>query len=292
MPKGFIQALNRHSAEAAKLEGAQAQEFLRLLKELERELGGRLLTVGGDQLDYSKYLQIDGETKAAIATLERKLNGQYGAASAEAADLAIEHISDELDRLSLAFDNRALDVSLDASMGLADPGQLLLANHFETSVRRYGLDVLNQVRRRVLIGIRTGDAPSDVARSIVGPRGALQGVPASAGQRLIRTEVSNAYGSAVHSGIKQASKAVPALKKVWLHVGSYRCETCGPLNGTERPLDGTWTIRSGRKAIKVSHPPGHPNCTCRVSAMKPGWRAGLEKLGYLEPQGEGDDAAL
>ncbi len=285
MPDSFASAIKRHSAQVANLEQGSADQFLKLLLQLRDEVNGRLLSVGAnDAVTAFNLAQILGETQAAIYRLEQKARGVYGKAQGAAVDLAVAHIGEELDMLSHVFDRTPMVVPLDSAIALADPAQGLLARHFESSVQRYGLDLLNGVRQRLFIGLRTGDPLSTVAKQVTGIQGPFGAVGRANADRLVRTEMSNAYGSGHHSGLAQASKEVPSLKKVWLHVGSFLCPTCGPLHGTERSVDGTWTIRSGRKTHKVAHPPGHPNCSCRCTAMKPSWRAGLERLGYLGKQ--------
>lgn len=284
MPQGFVATLKRHSADVAGLEQNTADEFLRLLIQLRDEVQGRLLNVGNDPVTAFNLAQVLGETQASIYTLERKADGLYMRASAAAVDMATNHIGVELDVLSRVFDHAPMVVPLDSAIALADPARGLLANHFESSVKSYGLDLLNGVRQRLFIGLRTGDSMSSVARQVAGDRGPFGVIGKSNADRLVRTETSMAYGSGHHSGLVMASKEVPALKKVWLHVGSFICKTCGPLHGTERPIDGTWTIRSGKRTRQVAHPPGHPNCTCRTTGMKKSWRQGLQNLGYLGEQ--------
>lgn len=283
MAAGFVSALKRHSLEVQKLEGAQAEEFLRLLQELQDRLRGRYLSVGAsdDPLDVFRLRALIAETESGIAILTAKTQGLWTVAAKDSVDLATEHVGDEIDRLAKAFDEYPLDVAIDAQKVLADPAQGLLADHFVTSVQRYGGDLLNKVRQELFIGLKSGDSIGDVARAIAGKTGPFGQVGQANADRLVRTEVSNAYGAATHSSQSEAEKQVPGLKKVWLHVASFICKTCIPLHGTERPIDGTWTVKSGRKTRKVAHPPAHPNCTCRTTTMKPSWRAGLQKLGYL-----------
>ena len=249
-------------------------------------VSGRLASLGGqgDPLDVFRLRTIIGESEAAIRTLEAKAVGKYDKAAQDAADLAIEHVGDELDRLSTAFDAKPLDVSIDAQAVLADPAQGLLASHYATSVERYGGELLNGVRQRLFIGLRAGDTVSEVARAVAGQQGPFGALGRSNAERLVRTEVSHAYGAANHKAQVEAAKEVPGLKKVWLHVGSFLCPTCGPLHGTERPLDGTWTVKSRKRTHEVMHAPAHPRCTCRTSTMKPPWRSGLKRLGYLGDQ--------
>lgn len=292
MQAEYAQRLRRHSLEVAKLEGGQADEFLRLLRDLQDTLRGRYAALSGQEkeIDVSRLRQIIAETEAGIRVLEVKAGKSFVGAQEDAADLSIDHIVDEVTSLSKAFDGHVIDVSIEATKVLADPMQGLLANHFDSSVKRYGLDLLNDVRRRLFVGLRAGDSVRDVAAGIAGQQGAFGVVGKANAQRLVRTEVSQAYGAAHHAALKETAKQVPGLKKIWLHVGSYLCKVCGPLHGTERDIDGTWTIKSGRKTREVAHPPGHPSCACRLSSMKPSWRAKLQKAGYLGEQPTTDEA--
>jgi hypothetical protein len=128
----------------------------------------------------------------------------------------------------------------------------------------------------------TGAKSGSVVKEV---QSAISGTKAQATQ-LVRTETSSAYGAAQHRSIKEASKQVPGLKKMWVHQSSYPCPICIKLDGTERPIDGTWTIKIGKKTKQVAHAPAHPNCTCRVTSITPKWRSKLEKLGYLDKKEE------
>lgn len=283
MARGYVDALKRHSLEVSKLEGAQAGEFLTLLRDLQDTLRGRYAAMGGQDspLDANRLRQIIDETEAGIRVLEFKAGRSFNAAQTDAAELSIDHIVEEVAQLSKAFEGNPSDISINTARVLADPVQGLLANHFDTSVKRYGLDLLNDVRRQLFVGLRAGDSLGDVTSSIAGERGAFGIVGRDNAERLVRTEVSQAYGAAQHASTKEAAREVPGLQKVWLHVGSYPCPVCIPLHGTERALDDTWTIRMGRKTREVAHPPAHPNCVCRASTMRPRWREGLKRNGYL-----------
>lgn len=287
MARDYIAALRRHSLEVQDLEGEHAEEFLKLLKGLQEELKSRLLSGDPSQsFDSFAALRFERETQAAIATLEAKAKGQFTIAQRGALDMSFEHMGDELERLSTAFDGSTLDVTLDAAKALADPAQGLLANHFQSSVNRYGSDLLNGVRQRLFVAVRTGDPVSQVASGIAGQQGPMGTVGRANAERLVRTEVSQAYGAAQHSGIVQAAKQVPELRKTWLHAGSYPCDVCGQLDGKQRPIDGTWTVKIGNRTRELVHPPAHPRCVCRLVTMKPAWKSKLQALGYLSNKGD------
>ncbi len=283
---GALDFLKRQAAETGKLEGAHAEEFLRMLRETQRDLMNRIYS--GDlakPLDAFNINAIVQETQSGISLLESKATGFYGKAQVDTTELALEHVAENIDRLSRAFDAKPLDVSLDAQAVLADPGQRLLANHFETSVERYGLDTLNQVRQRLFTGLRAGDSVGDMASDLgakLGPLGEAGQVNAT---RLVRTEMSQAYGSAQVAGLKETAKQVPGIVKTWFQTGSYDCPICKPLNKTSRPIDGTWTIRISRgKTREISGSPAHPNCVCKVVGGKKSWSEQLDKLGHGKPK--------
>jgi hypothetical protein len=280
----LAKVLRDHAKQAARLEDAQARDFLSILKQTEAEVTGRLTSVTDADTPFSTFQlqRVLGEVKTAISGLEAKASDLYGTAQSDAIDLAVEHAIGEITRASSLVGDAPLNLSLDASSGMSDPAQALLANHFESSVQRYGIDVLNAVRRKVQVGMITGDPAknvvSEVQRAIAGTR--------PQAEQLIRTETSSAYGAAQHRSIAQIAKKDPALKKMWVHQSSYKCDVCIGLDGTVRPMDGTWTIKIGKKTKKVAHAPAHPNCTCRVVAIKPSWKDKLGKLGYLDPKSD------
>src|SRR5579884_3661950 len=140
MAAGFADALRRHSLKVAKLEGTQADEFLRLLRDLQDTLRGRYAALSGQEkpLDAYRLMQVVAETEAGIRALEQKAGRVFRTGQEDAAELSIEHIIDEISRLSSAFDGHRSVISIDAAAVLSDPMQGLLANHFDASVRRYG----------------------------------------------------------------------------------------------------------------------------------------------------------
>lgn len=276
----FVNLVRRNVAEATKLSDAQGRELLSLLRDLRDRIQARATDPNNSPIDAFTIARVDGETKAAIQALELKSRGLYQGAAKEQAEAAVEHVSTELGSLSSKVGEKVFGVVPDAAYALADPSQALLANHFETSLARYGGDLLNKVRRDLFVGIRTGQPVNDMVRGLVGQRGALGTVSEDAARRLIRTETSNAYGAAVHNSIDQLAQKVPGIRKTWVHIGSYPCPVCIPLDGSSRPMDGSWTIKSGKKTFKVVHPPAHPHCTCRAVASKPTWDKAIDKLGY------------
>lgn len=291
---GIAALLKRHAAEVDELTGAHADEFLSLLQQLKDTLTGRLAASGdmANPLDVWRVRYVLGETEAGIAKLESRASGLYSAATKDAVDLSVDHIGAELDRMSTAFGGAPMDISISAAKALADPVQGLLANHFETSIERYGGELLNGVRQRLFVGLRAGDSFGEIVKDVSAETGPFGAVGKSNAERLVRTELSQSYGQAHAASFKQAKAEIPDLAETWIHLGSYPCPTCNPLHGTKRPGVGYWTIAQGKRTRKVVHPPAHPRCTCRLIATRPSWTKKLESAGYLEKQADDDQPSL
>jgi hypothetical protein len=287
---GYVELLKRHSAEVGKLEGAAADGFLSLLKDLQDRVRGRLANVGPSDsaLDVFAMRRALAEAEQAISTMGYTLVGGWTKEAQKAAELAAEHAGAELDAASRTFAGKPLRVSVDAARVVADPDQPLLAEQFAGTVEKYGTDLLQGVRRELFIGIRGGQTLGQATKNIAGESGVFGRVGRANGERLIRTETSNAYNVANQTAQKEIAKAVP-VKKIWLHVGSYPCPVCMPLHGTTRPIDGTWTAKVGKKTRTVAHPPLHPHCVCRTSVVTKAMEKAASKLSFLKPQDDDED---
>jgi hypothetical protein len=282
---GYVELLKRHSAEAAKLEGAAAESFLSLLRDLQDRVRGRLANIGPSDsaLNVFAMRRALAETEQAISTMGYTLVGGWTKEAQKAAELAAEHAGAELDAASRAFAGTPLRVSVDAARIVADPDQPLLAEQFAGSVQKYGTDLLQGVRRELFIGLRGGQTLGQAAKNIAGESGVFGRVGQTSGERIIRTEVNNAYNASNQTAQREIAKTVP-VRKMWLHVGSYPCPVCMPLHGTTRPVDGTWTAKVGKKTVTVAHPPLHPNCVCRSSVVTKAMEKAASKLSFLKPQ--------
>ncbi len=284
---GFATLLKRHLAELDRLQGAHADSFLKLLESLRETLTGRMVAMGDlqDPLNVWRLRAVVAETESGIALLRKKANGEYDAASQQAIEMSIDHMGAEMDALG------SFNVSLDAAKVLADPAREILAQQFDTSVQRYGLDLLQGVRQRLFVGNMAGDSMGAVVRDIASERGPLGEVGEANAERLVRTETSNAYQQAKDSGFRDAKSEIPDLRRINIHLGSYKCELCNRLHGREIPSEG-FMFKQGKKTVKRTSPPWHPNCACTAVLMRPSWKRGLENEGYLEQQALDEQPSL
>lgn len=285
MPR-WTQAVLAHVEELDRIKDREAKGFLDNLVDLRLQLQGRLATVGANDatFDANRLRVALAETDLGIKRLRQRLAGDFSSGREAVFGLAIEHTTDELERMGREFDARPLPVNLHAARVLSDPGHELVAMQHQSSVDKYGADMLARVQQRLFVAVRAGDTVGQVVDSLAAPLGPLGNVARSDAERLVRTELSAAYGAAQERSLREAAAQVPGLKKTWVHVGSYKCDICEKLHMTQRDIDGgVWVIKGN---YKVTHPPAHPHCVCVLRGMKKSWGDKLDKLGYGKPKAE------
>jgi hypothetical protein len=284
--------LKRQTRELGGLQDAHATEFLRLVRETKANIIERLATGADSEIDAWALRRTLAEAEASIAQLTGKASAAYMGQQVDAVDIALGHQSETMERLSKTFEPTPFTVVMDAQKVLADPLQGLLVNHFESSVKSYGLGILNDIRRDLFVGMRTGASLRDITAGIASKKGPFGEIGQAKAARIARTEISQAYGAASLESGKQVAAKVPGISKTWLHIGSFKCPVCNPLNGTHRPMDGTWVIKGKGKDREIVGPPAHPHCTCRLLFSRPKWRDAMKELGYLERQDPNEKPSL
>lgn len=263
---GLAATLRRQDRELVRLEGTKAREFLRLVRDTKDALEGRFAVASQspNPLDAFKVRSLIAESEAAIRTLQSRAAANFVDVQADAVNLGHEHLVEELDRLSSAIKVETAAVDVGAQVALADPVQGLLANQFESSVQRYGLDALSAVRRDIFMGMRAGDSTAAITKRVFGRFGGLgDNSPLWKTERLVRTEVMNAYGVAQQTTMERMARANPRLRKKWKADPKGACPGCIALSNTTAPVSGTWLFKTKYEERRIKGPPAHPNCRCR-----------------------------
>ena len=130
-----------------------------------------------------------------------------------------------------------------------------------------------QIRRQLAIGVarnETIDRMTERLRKMGGPRS----IDSASGlfsrfryqaERLVRTEVMNAYNEVHHAGLELAKAQEPGIQKRWDATRDLRrCKICRGLHGKIAELD---QLFDG----KYRSAPAHPNCRCVIVAWHVDW---------------------
>jgi len=96
------------------------------------------------------------------------------------------------------------------------------------------------------------------------PRAAALDAPA---ERLLRTEVAEAYNAAAAAELERAAAVVPDLMRRWdATADAAVCPVCRDLHGVVVAIGEAFPGGYDR-------PPAHPNCRCTLTAWRAGWGA-------------------
>lgn len=283
---GFVDVLKRNAREALELQGAHAENMARMLQALREALAGRLESIapGDSALDVWGLRRALAEAEGMIDAFEKRSMGLATNALNEAIDLSAEHLGSELEAAYKMFGGDKFGVSLDAAKVLADPKVQLVAEETQSSITKLGADYMQGVRRELFSAMRGGQTFRQAAKNVSASAGPFGDVGRDRAETVIRTETSNAYNVANQANQEAVAKDTPSARKIWLHVGSFRCDVCMPLHGTTREVDDTWTIKLGKKTRELMHPPAHPRCVCRSALITKHAEKAASKLSFLAPQ--------
>lgn len=273
-------------------------------RELTRDLRAVLARMDGDATFTAQMLRralVQVRAGLAKVDLEGGVRRTLEAGGQAAVRLAQRNLVAEFARFSSLFEGTVEMLPI-AQAGLLAEGSRMLIPRFRASAARYGAlppaaDVMrpagmvwDDLRFQLSLGVVRGETVAQLTQRLVrlgGPRGrvALRGVAGDQAahvediseglfrryryfaERVVRTEVINAYNVEADAAIAEVAKARPDLNLMrrWNAAADRRvCIVCasldGKVTGANEPFpDGT------------DAPPAHPNCRCAVVAWREGW---------------------
>lgn len=154
---------------------------------------------------------------------------------------------------------------------------------FETKGYKYAGDVGRRLRNELAVGVLRGESVGEMTKRIMGAgnyaRAAKKGVTKVAegmadnvlfkskheAERLVRTEIVNAYTESQLESLDVADEEDPGYQKMWDAASDKRvCLACYALNGTV--VDLNQNFRGG-----IQGPPLHPNDRCCIVPWHREW---------------------
>lgn len=160
---------------------------------------------------------------------------------------------------------------------------------FASSARRYAGDVGDSIRRRMMVGIVRGESVDELASRVLRGTGLVRhlkergdleamanasadatfSVARSWAERMIHTELVNAYGESAMRSIDAANENDPGWVKKWDAANDRRvCIDCAYLDGSV--IDPGKMFRARRGTCE--HPPLHPWCRCCIVPWRLDWK--------------------
>ncbi len=214
--------------------------------------------------------------RQAILDISPKLRDALFVGNVEAAGLSSRMLSREIARLSQLFGTEELGLArlnLPMAAELVERNSWLLSR-FDRSIKRYGERSFTTIRNKLAVGVLkqenmiqliTRVAGYTPAAKAAGPgwakdmaKGLIRG-PAYNAERLIRTELANAYNAhhqeSIHDFAEDQAVGGQEVMKRWDASADRRCALCDAVDGEQVPTHEPFS--SGDM-----YPPLHPNCRC------------------------------
>ena len=176
----------------------------------------------------------------------------------------------------------------DVASVLADSKRTVWSR-FASSSRRYAGDVGETMRRKLMVGIIRGDSLDELTTRVLKGTGMIRrlkergdirsiadasadatfSVARSWGERLVHTELVNAYGEVAKNSIADANRDDPGWVEKWDAANDRRvCIDCSYLDGSI--IDAGKVFKSRRGTC--DHPPLHPFCRCALIPWRLEWK--------------------
>lgn len=297
--KGVRAVLDRVTNEVAALPEDSLRKLAPVLREAEREVASdlarwlRTVEDGEERFTAQRYRslllqlrhgrqEIEWAQRVRIGTFDALRHGGKDAGS-----MAMRHLTEEVARFSAAFGGPA-PIDLERA-GVLAKGDRLLIPRFKSSAARYAGNILDDIKRQFSIGVVRQESFWEmtnrlqrlgrrrlvrVAKGEIGEAGEVGNNIAAGlftryrywGERVVRTEMINAYNQNADDGLVEMAKDDPRMLKRWDASLDYRCcIICRKLHGeTVKPHENF----SGGNP----HPPAHCNCRCAEVAWMEHWK--------------------
>lgn len=290
-----LKAILEHiNGEVAKLSTTSTHALGSVLDAAEKELTQDLATwhmlgKGDERFTPQLYRNALIQIRSALNTINKDLGDDVADHLKHqgkiAAGLATKHLRQEVEQFSHLFEGAVRPVALEAATVLA-VGEKAVWKRFETSAARYAGQVGKDIQKQLAIGVVKGETVDQLTKRLAkmgGPKGwvNVQGMGANAkaefiaeglfskyrhyAERLVRTEVVNAYNSFALDGMEELNKEDPGYMKRWdAAIDGRTCVLCASYDDLVRKLDEPF--KDG-----IQQPPAHSNCRCAQVVWRKEW---------------------
>jgi len=284
--RGILAEIN---LEVAALPAPHVRALIPGLVHAERELADDLAELVG-RMGVTSYnaqslrralLQVRGALNA-IDKLRPEMLNELVKAGQQAGQLVTKHLERELAKFSTLFEGTITPVPLVPASKIANS---MLLDRFAASTKRWSKVARNHIRHELTVGMLRNETAAQMAARLTG-KGAKfaralaeqsekkQAEALASGMmrmtkfdanRIVRTEVVNAYNEHARDQIEQLHADERDIKMRWCaEIDGRTCIMC-------HELDGTVADAHGEFPGGFRQPPAHPQCRCCVTAWREDW---------------------
>lgn len=284
----FAEAVRENQVAVAAMSEPQLREVLAALREVRDGMVDAIESMlRDDARGYSAHrhattmLQVDRTIKDVERRLPDALTSDLRRGARRAGERGLRVLARMIDEGERQFAGVTTGLRLPIARILASAEETLMHRH-EHAGSKYAGDVGRRLRRQMIVGVIQSEPTDKIARRLLGPRAeaVFAKGPAvvaekladkqfssavSDAERLVRTELTNAYSLVQVDGIREAEAEDPGWLKGWDSTMDLRtCRDCARLNGETAELDRPFSAG-------VMRPPLHPNDRCGIVPWHSAW---------------------
>lgn len=213
-------------------------------------------------------------TDAAPKAMLKELRG----GSLKAGRLSIEKLTKMVEEGEKRFRDAVTPMRIPIVKVLTNVQRTMMGRHEQKS-ERYADGIGDRVRREMAIGVVRGESVNEIAKRLVGMKADKMSASDKAdaiadkqlfaneyeAERLVRTELVNAYTETQIESLGELDADDPGWKKMWDAANDDRvCDDCNDLDGVV--VDHDELFPGG-----IQGPPLHPNDRCTIVPWRDDW---------------------
>lgn len=212
--------------ELAAFSAAEAKKALKLYRVTRGELRDRLDSLPAGTFTAQHYRNALAQVTQAILGMENTMSGDLRGSLTGTAKLSFEHLKRQAEAFGAQFEDTIRPTPLRLAAAI-DQGKTMLLPQFDSSVRRYGHRLIDDIRARLAVSMASHEPVEQMKKRIFNeyllPLGTVRApggkgeVPVTAhwAERLVRTEVSQAYNTMHLTQLAEQADEEPELLKCW-----------------------------------------------------------------------------
>lgn len=250
VPEAFTKAVQAHRLLLEKtLTARGTARMKKLYDEAQESVLAKVhrLTRGGKGATFTAHQSrmVLGQLRQGQAVVTQRLAKNMAPLSKEAQEASLNGLIEDVSRLHKHFTGSEITLPIEEASVFADVVEgreaSLLRMH-ETSMARYGANIVTKVQKELAVTLLKGDPPQTAYDAVADTIGGEW----YQGERIVRTEMAYAFNATHADGIEESAKEIPELMMQWE-------EHCSP---SGEPLDDRVGVDSIAMHGQVAPPGG------------------------------------
>lgn len=219
VPKAYARAVATHRKNLEKVLTAQASYKMKALyDEAQDAVLARVKRsmASGNAKTFTAYQQkqVLTQLRQGQVLVAQKMTKGLQPLSKKAQEVSLRGLIEDVGTLNKVFTGAEITLPVEEAAvfaGVIDKRASSLLRRHETSMARYGTNLVQQVEKKMALGLLKGDSPGDMYQDVADAVGGEWWQ----GERIVRTEMAYAFNATHADGIEKSSEDIPELRMRW-----------------------------------------------------------------------------